>query len=68
MDRDPAAYMMASGHNGTLYTGVTSNLLQRLYQHRTGALGGFTAEHGVKRLVWFEMHATMESAIAARSS
>jgi putative endonuclease len=64
MDRDPAAYLMASGFNGTLYTGVTSNLLQRLYQHRTGALGGFTALYGVKRLVWFEMHATMESAIA----
>jgi putative endonuclease len=64
MDRDPAVYMMASGFNGTLYTGVTSNLPQRLYQHRTGALGGFTAEYGVKRLVWFEMHGTMESAIA----
>ena len=64
MDRDPAVYMMASGFNGTLYTGVTSNLLQRLFQHRTGALGGFTAEYGVKRLVWFEMHGTMESAIA----
>ena len=64
MERDPTVYMMASGFNGTLYTGVTSNLLQRLYQHRTGSLGGFTAEYGVKRLVWFEMHATMESAIA----
>jgi putative endonuclease len=64
MDRDPAVYMMASGFNATLYTGVTSNLLQRLYQHRTGTLRGFTAEYGVKRLVWFEMHGTMETAIA----
>ena len=64
MERDPAVYIMASGFNGTLYTGVTSNLLQRIFQHRTGALEGFTAEYGVKRLVWFEMHATMESAIA----
>src|SRR4051812_6762112 len=64
MDREPAVYMMASGFNGTLYTGVTSRLLQRLSQHRTGALGGFTAEYGVKRLVWFEMHGTMESAIS----
>src|SRR3954464_13556964 len=64
MDRDPAAYMMASGFNATLYTGVTSNLLQRLYQHRAGTFGGFTAEYGVKRLVWFEMHGTMETAIA----
>jgi putative endonuclease len=64
MDRDPAVYMMASGFNATLYTGATSNLLQRVYQHRAGTLGGFTAEYGVKRLVWFEMHGTMESAIA----
>ena len=63
MDRDSAVYIMASGFNGTIYTGVTSNLLQRVYQHRTGVFGGFTAEHGVKRLVWFEMHGTMESAI-----
>src|ERR1700709_342219 len=64
MERDPAVYMMGSGFNGTLYAGVTSNLLRRIYQHRTAALRGFTAEHGVKRLVWFEMHGTMESAIA----
>jgi putative endonuclease len=64
MDRDPAVYIMASGFNGTLYTGVTSNLLQRIHQHRTGAFRGFTAEHGVRRLVWFEMHGDMERAIA----
>ncbi len=54
---DPVVYLMASGCNGTLYLGVTSNLLQRLAQHRDGTLGGFTAEHGVKMLVWFEQHA-----------
>ncbi len=48
----------------TLYVGVTSNLLQRIYQHRDGALGGFTAQYDVKRLVWFEIHETMEAAIA----
>ena len=63
MDRNPAVYIMASGFHGTIYTGVTSNLLQRIYQHRTGAFGGFTAEYDCKRLVWFEMHNTMESAI-----
>jgi putative endonuclease len=63
MERDPAVYMMASGFHGTIYTGVTSNLTQRVYQHRTGAPGGFTADYGVKRLVWFEMHGSMESAI-----
>ena len=63
MERDPAVYIMASGFHGTLYTGVTSNLLQRVAQHREGTFGGFTAEYGCKRLVWFEMHGTMESAI-----
>lgn len=64
MERDPAVYVMASGFHGTIYTGVTSNLMQRIAQHRDGTLGGFTADYDCKRLVWFEMHATMESAIA----
>ena len=63
MERNPAVYIMASGFHGTLYTGVTSNLLQRVYQHREEAFDGFTADYGVKRLVWFEMHSTMEHAI-----
>jgi putative endonuclease len=60
----PTVYLMASQRNGTLYLGVTSNLLQRVAQHREGTLGGFTAAHNVKMLVWFESHSTMESAIA----
>jgi putative endonuclease len=63
MERDPAVYIMASGFHGTIYTGVTSNLLQRIHQHREGNLDGFTARYGCKRLVWFEMHGSMESAI-----
>ena len=63
MERDPAVYIMANGFHGTIYTGVTSNLLQRVAQHREGTLGGFTARYACKRLVWFEMHETMESAI-----
>ncbi len=59
----PVAYIMASQRNGTLYVGVTSNLLQRISQHRQGTLGGFTSMHDVKMLVWFEPHPTMESAI-----
>ena len=59
----PCVYIMASRRNGTLYTGVTSNLLQRVAQHREGLIGGFTKRHGIKRLVWFEPHETMESAI-----
>ncbi|AKH43837.1 putative endonuclease [Altererythrobacter atlanticus] len=65
MQRDfgPTVYIMASRRNGTLYIGVTSNLLQRAYQHRTGAISGFTKEHGVRMLVWFEQHSTMDHAI-----
>ena len=62
-DFQPTVYLLASQRNGTLYTGVTSNLAARIYQHRAGVVGGFTREYGVKLLVWFEQHATMESAI-----
>ena len=55
---------MASDRNGTLYLGVTSALVQRVWQHRTKQADGFTAKHEVNRLVWFEQHATMDSAIA----
>jgi putative endonuclease len=64
MEREPAVYIMASAFHGTVYTGVTSNLLQRVAQHRAGTLGGFTSQYEVKRLVWFEMHGSMDSAIA----
>ncbi|MGD9739742.1 MAG: GIY-YIG nuclease family protein [Bauldia sp.] len=59
----PAVYIMSSRYNGTLYIGVTSNLPQRAYQHREGLVPGFTKKHGLTRLVYFEAHATMESAI-----
>jgi putative endonuclease len=59
----PAVYILANKRNGTLYTGVTSELVQRIHQHREGTVPGFTSKHGVKRLVWFEQHATMEHAI-----
>jgi putative endonuclease len=62
-DLDPVVYLLASRRNGTLYVGVTSNLVQRIAQHRDGTFGGFTADHDVKRLVWFEQHVTMEHAI-----
>ncbi len=63
MERDPAVYIVASGFHGTIYTGVTSNLLQRVYQHREGIFGGFTARYACKRLVWFETGGSMEGAI-----
>jgi putative endonuclease len=56
-------YILASKRNGTLYTGVTSNLLARIHQHRSGAVHGFTRDYGVKLLLWFEQHPTMEAAI-----
>ena len=59
----PTVYILALARNGTLYVGVTSDLMRRVHEHRTGAAPGFTREHGIKRLVWFEQHATMEQAI-----
>ena len=59
----PTVYLLASKRNGTLYIGVTSNLMQRVQQHREGAIAGFTREYSVRSLVWFEQHATMEQAI-----
>ncbi len=62
-NRQPAVYILASQRNGTLYIGVTSNLVQRVWQHRQGLADGFTNTHGVKTLVWYELHETMGSAI-----
>jgi len=62
--KQPAVYVMASRRNGTLYVGVTSNLPQRAWQHRTGVVGGFTNRYSCKMLVWYELHATMLDAIA----
>lgn len=66
--REPCVYILASGFNGTLYTGVTSNLVHRLHQHRSGEMPGFTSEKGIDRLMWFEMHETMETAIRREKS
>jgi predicted GIY-YIG superfamily endonuclease len=62
--KQPAVYIMANRRNGTLYTGVTSNLPQRVWLHRTGTLPGFTSRYGCKLLVWYEVHSTMLDAIA----
>lgn len=56
-------YIMASGFNGTLYTGMTSLLPHRVSQHKEGLNDGFTKKHNVKMLVWYEPHASAESAI-----
>ena len=62
--KHPAVYIMANKRNGTLYTGVTSNLVQRVQQHRENLVKGFTSRCGCKRLVYFEIHAQMSEAIA----
>lgn len=62
-ERQPCVYLLASRRNGTLYVGVTSNLPARIWQHRNNTVEGFTRQHHVHDLVWFELHETMGSAI-----
>jgi putative endonuclease len=60
----PCVYILASRRNGTLYVGVTSDLIKRVWQHKSDLVEGFTNKYGVHWLVWYEQHATMASAIA----
>ena len=62
--KQPVVYLLASKKNGTLYTGVTSNIVKRVWQHKNNAADGFTKKHHVHDLVWLELHETMLSAIA----
>jgi putative endonuclease len=55
-------YILASQPHGTLYTGMTDNLVRRVWEHKAKAVPGFTTRYGVDRLVWFELHETRESA------
>ncbi len=64
MTVQPCVYILASKRNGTLYVGVTSNLAARVWQHKNGEIAGFTKRYGVAILVWYEMHETMDTAIA----
>jgi putative endonuclease len=61
--KTPCVYILASRRNGTLYVGVTSDPVRRVWQHKEGLAEGFTKKYGVKLLVWYELHATMENAI-----
>jgi putative endonuclease len=56
-------YIVASQRNGTLYIGVTSDLVRRIHEHREGIIDGFTSRHGLKLLVWFETHDDIREAI-----
>ena len=62
-DKQFYVYLLASRRHGTLYVGVTSDLVQRVGQHKTKAAPGFTARYGCDRLVWYEVHANAETAI-----
>jgi putative endonuclease len=63
MEKAFYVYMLASERNGTLYLGVTSNLVKRIWEHREGLFEGFTKKYGVKHLVWFEVHTEAMAAI-----
>ena len=63
MERQPCVYLLASKQNGTLYTGVTSDLIKRVWEHKNNVVEGFTKQYSLHALVWFELHETMESAI-----
>ena len=61
--KQPCVYLLASRRNGTLYVGVTSDLIKRIWEHRNHVVAGFTQKYGVDKLVWYEPHVSMESAI-----
>jgi putative endonuclease len=61
-------HIPASKRNGTLYIGMTNDLARRVYEHREGAIPGFTRRYGVKRLVWFELHDTATLAMQREKS
>lgn len=61
--KQPCVYLLASRRNGTLYVGVTSDLIKRVWEHKNDVVEGFTRKYGVHLLVWHEQHETMESAI-----
>ena len=63
MEKQFCVYMLASDRNGTLYVGVTSNLVKRVWEHKEGVVPGFTSEYGVHKLVWYEQHGSAETAI-----
>jgi putative endonuclease len=61
--KQPAIYILASKRNGTIYIGVTSDLIKRLWEHKNNLVEGFTKRYAVHDLVWYEMHESMEAAI-----
>jgi len=64
VEKLPCVYILASKRNGTLYTGVTSDLVKRVYEHKNGLADGFTKKYRVHHLVYFELHEDMNAAIS----
>jgi len=64
LPREPCVYILANRRQGTLYTGVTANLAERIFQHRGGLTPGFTSRYGCNRLVFYEKYERMDEAIA----
>ena len=64
MEKLPCVYILASKRNGTLYTGVTSDLVKRVYEHKNGLVDGFTKKYRIHHLVYFELHEDMNAAIS----
>ncbi|MBC2716707.1 MAG: GIY-YIG nuclease family protein [Desulfobacteraceae bacterium] len=63
MNKQPAVYILASKRNGTLYIGVTSDLVKRIWEHKNNFVQGFTKRYNVHHLVWYELHGSMDAAI-----
>jgi putative endonuclease len=68
MSKQPCVYLVASERNGTLYVGVTSNLIKRVWEHKNDVVEGFSKKYGARSLVWYEVHETMQSAIARKKA
>ncbi len=63
--KQPAVYILASKRNGTLYIGVTSNIVKRVWEHKNNLIDGFTKKYNIHNLVYFELHGDMLSAISS---
>jgi putative endonuclease len=68
MKQPSYVYILTNHYNGTLYIGVTSNLSQRIWQHKESLADGFTQKYQVKNLVWYEPHGAIEAPSGAKSS
>ncbi|STX29145.1 Excinuclease ABC, C subunit-like protein [Legionella beliardensis] len=64
MDKQYYVYILASKPYGTLYIGITSNLIQRIYQHQAGLIDGFTKKYNVHQLIYYEVHSDAYQAVA----